>query len=278
MLISKKIRRKLYLITAILIILILFVIASDTSVTITEYTVRNEKISFPFTAVLVTDLHSCSYGENQEILLSEIDKLNPDIIFLAGDIFDDKLSDNNAITLLSQISKKYHCYYVSGNHEFWSQNITKIKNTIENMGIYVMEGESTNVTICGQSIAICGIDDPEVGEDIFSNQLISCSNDISENTFSILLSHRPERISQYAKYGFDLVLSGHAHGGQVRIPGIIDGLYAPNQGFFPEYAGGIKEYENTKIIISRGLAKESTKLPRIFNPPELVYIRFEPQY
>jgi predicted MPP superfamily phosphohydrolase len=90
--------------------------------------------------------------------------------------------------------------------------------------------------------------------------------------YSILLAHRPEHIDQYLNYGFDLVLSGHSHGGQWRIPFILNGLYAPDQGFFPKYAGGKYEHGSTIHIVGRGLSKNSTRIPRIFNPPELVII------
>lgn len=90
--------------------------------------------------------------------------------------------------------------------------------------------------------------------------------------YTILLTHRPERLDVYCQYGFDLVLAGHAHGGQWRIPGIVNGLWAPNQRLFPAYAGGRYEQNGTTMIVSRGLARESTWLPRWYNRPELVII------
>ena len=96
---------------------------------------------------------------------------------------------------------------------------------------------------------------------------------MTENgNYTILLSHRPELFEHYVSRGFDLVLCGHAHGGQWRIPRILNGLYAPNQGLFPQYAGGQYDSDATTMIVSRGLARESTRLPRIFNRPELVLV------
>ena len=92
-----------------------------------------------------------------------------------------------------------------------------------------------------------------------------------------MLAHRPERIKDYLAYGFDLILSGHAHGGQWRIPGLLNGLLAPNQGLFPQYAGGRYDWEGTVFLVSRGLARESTRVPRIFNPPELVAVDLVPE-
>ncbi len=88
----------------------------------------------------------------------------------------------------------------------------------------------------------------------------------------MLLVHRPENYADYRKYAFDLVLCGHAHGGQWRIPGILNGLYAPSQGLFPKYAGGYYNEESVPMIVSRGLARESTIVPRFYNPPELVIV------
>lgn len=102
------------------------------------------------------------------------------------------------------------------------------------------------------------------------------SSDIDPRAFTVLLAHRPERIDKYAATGdFDLVVSGHAHGGQVRIPGLINGLFAPNQGFFPKYAGGQYEVDGTTLVVSRGLARESTRIPRVFNRPELVLVEIQ---
>lgn len=140
-----------------------------------------------------------------------------------------------------------------------------------------MEGSFDTVDVRGQKLNICGISDPdclrytELNYSI-PNQLKDAAVASENGNYSILLAHRPELINTYLHYDFDLILSGHAHGGQWRLPGIINGLFAPNQGFFPRYAGGQYKFDNSSMIVSRGLARESTRIPRIFNRPELVMI------
>jgi len=113
-------------------------------------------------------------------------------------------------------------------------------------------------------------------ENVIGNVLTGLLQDEPKEQFTLLLSHRPERIEDYLGYPFDLILSGHAHGGQWRLPGIVNGLYAPNQGLFPKYAGGRYDFEDTAFLVSRGLARESTKIPRVFNRPELVVVDLIP--
>jgi len=144
----------------------------------------------------------------------------------------------------------------------------------------------------GETINLCGVDDPDVymvntdpeqdpegyiqaqtnKENTFLSQIAAVSDAADTASYTILLSHRPEYYETYTDYDFDLALCGHAHGGQWRIPGILNGLYAPHQGIFPKYAGGRYDREDMTMIVSRGLARETTWVPRIFNRPELVII------
>ena len=226
--------------------------------------------------VLVTDLHSCYYGKNQKNLIKKIDQENPDIIFLGGDIFDDKIDDDNAMIFLEDISKKYKCFYVSGNHEYWSERCDEMKEKVRSLGITVLEGECETITVNGKTIDVCGVDDPtRLYERQFKEQLENAYAKTSEDHYKILLTHRPERTDLYVKYDYDLILSGHAHAGQIRIPFVNIGLYAPNQGLFSKYTSGIYMLENgSRLIVSRGLARESTPAPRFFNHPEIVVIDF----
>ena len=160
----------------------------------------------------------------------------------------------------------------------------EIKKWVRSCGITVLEGSGQTVTIKGQKIAVFGVDDPEafsgssysqgrVGSSWY-RQFETCRAALEKGAFNILMSHRPELVSVYQESGFDLVVSGHAHGGQARLPGLINGFYAPNQGYFPKFAGGFYELENTDMIVSRGLCKNA--VPRIFNPPELVIVDIKP--
>jgi len=257
----------------ILFIELLF-LSLDTSLVIRTYTIESDKVLKDIKIALVTDLHSCDYGPEQKILIEAINKEKPDVVLLGGDIVDDILPENKADEFLFQITntKAYPVYYVSGNHEFWSGRIDSIKEKIESYGITILEGDTVTTVIKDQTICINGIDDPEIGELQFENQMNHCFKSSDNKYFSILLAHRPERIDTYLRGDFDLILAGHAHGGQCRIPGILNGFCAPNQGFFPRYAGGEYGFDHTTMIVSRGLSIEKKLVPRIFNPPELLII------
>ena len=229
------------------------------------------KDRYPCQVALLTDLHGSWYGKEQRELIRAIDKEAPDVVLLGGDIFDDKVSYKESEETVSILSGKYDCYYVTGNHEFWSEDIENILGIIRSYGVTVLRGEVATVEIKGQRVNICGVDDPDGSSSIFK-QLEQVNEQRNKDYYSILLSHRPEYYDQYSRYKHDLVLSGHAHGGQWRLPGTINGLFAPNQGMFPEYAGGLYEYEGGALVVSRGLDRWGIKLPRIFNRPELVMI------
>lgn len=278
-------RKRILWLSGVLIALVLFVlIICDFRLKTVYYTVESDKLSAPVRLILLTDLHSCRYGKNQINLIETVQKFNPDIVLLGGDIFDDKVPHKNAELTVKQLAEKYPCYYVTGNHEYWSREVGAILDIIKGYGVTVLSGECDTITINGQTINICGVDDPDVeaylAEGVpIERQLESVGEAVREaekaigkELFTVLLSHRPELFETYQKYDFDLILSGHAHGGQWRIPGILNGLYAPHQGLFPEYAGGRYDYIGGTMIVSRGLARESTPVPRIFNRPELVIV------
>jgi len=261
----------------ILLLAAVILIACDMRLKTVFYTVESKKVSQPVRLALITDLHSDKYGKNQSTLIQAVDAQKPDVVLLGGDIFDDAKAYTNAEIALKQLAEKYPCYYVTGNHEYWSQDVGTILDYVESCGITVLSGACVPVEINGQIINICGVDDPDVEEfmleyDSFEEQLKTADEAASNDYFAVLLSHRPELVDIYELYDFDLVLSGHAHGGQWRIPYLINGLYVPNQGLFPMYAGVRYDFDEWTLIISRGLARESTPIPRIFNRPELVIV------
>ena len=269
-------RRIKKIIISLTVITIFLAFAFYTQLTIKHYTVTKSEISdgSNIRIVLLSDLHSCIYGENQTKLINKIKKQKPDIILMVGDIADDVTPINGTKLLLNEIVKLAPCYYVSGNHEFWSDDIDNIKQVFISYGVEVLEGEYKSIEVKKQKLNICGVDDPYVLSADDRNSyadLLMPFKSLSSADFNILLAHRPEYIYEYKKYEFDLVLSGHAHGGQWRIPFILNGLYAPNQGFFPKYAGGLYKHNDLVHIVSRGLSF-NPRLPRIFNPPEIVVI------
>ncbi len=240
---------------------------------ITNYKVKSSKVNDNIKIAVIADLHSCSYGDNQLELLDAIDKETPDIVVLVGDIIDDDLPIFNSIKVIKHLNDNYKSYYVTGNHEYKTGCIDYIKDLFNENNIKVLDGKIDQIEIKNNIINISGVDDYFVGDNVFNKQLYSINENIDYNNYSVLLSHRPEHIDKYKKYDFDLIISGHAHGGQWRIPGLINGVLAPNQGLLPKYAGGLYNHGKVKHVVSRGLAKESTRfIPRIYNRPELVII------
>ena len=263
----------------VIVFIILYIVATDNRLKIRTYTEKTSKVNENVRMVLITDLHSTFYGENQSELIDAIDEIKPDVLLLGGDIYDDVRNNENSRIMIKDMVNKYPCYYVSGNHEYWSYKISEMKDEIRSLGVTVFEGEGENIRVNNQSILLCGVDDPDCGRSEYGEErdwykeLYNCNAMVNESHYSILLSHRPERADDYKNTSFDLVLSGHAHGGQFRIPFVLNGLYAPHQGFFPKYAGGEYDLGENKMIVSRGLM--ITYIPRIFNPPEIVVVDIE---
>ena len=272
---KKKIRIVFIIILALAIFLLPGFYSGLKTVT---YELKSEKISSAVRLALVSDLHSCRYGKNQEELLNAIESGSPDAILITGDFFDDKIPSENCEFFLKGVSGKYPVFYVTGNHEYWSEQdkFDTDMQMLKDYGITRLSGDIRIIEIRGNKIAVCGIDDPygfyKNEANTFTDELESVTENLPKDIYSILMTHRPEYFESYQNRGFDLVVSGHAHGGQWRIPGLINGLYAPNQGLFPKYAGGLYDRLPTKMIVSRGLARESTRIPRIYNRPELVFI------
>ena len=259
-----------------------------------HYEVNAREVSSPVRIALVTDLHSCYYGPMQEKLISAIDAQSPDLVLLGGDIFDDRLGNANTELFLAGIAGRYPCYYVTGNHEYYGKpgEYDIRMSILQKYGVTVLSNACKTIHVNGTAINLCGVDDPhsymvkfdrvkdpqgypnarDEKMNVFHQNLHRLSAQAQKPYVTVLLSHRPELFETYVSEGFDLVLCGHAHGGQWRIPGVLNGLYAPHQGLFPPYAGGMYQKDNTTMIVSRGLARETVPVPRIFNPPELVVI------
>ena len=257
-----------------LLLLALILPGLDNRLKVVHYAVDAEGLTNPVRIALVTDLHSCAYGPGQRTLIDVLDAEAPDCVMLVGDIFDDKLPDDNTEAFLAGIAGRYPCWYVTGNHEYWSGEAAFARKMaiLEKLNIPRLENEAVEVELNGQRVTLCGVDDPRA----WSNDVTAYAAQLRElagrEGYTILLAHRPEYAELYAECGFDLVLSGHAHGGQWRVPGLLNGLFAPNQGLFPQYAGGVYKIEDTTMVVSRGLARESTRVPRFYNRPELVIV------
>lgn len=254
----------------IILIIIFLILGLNNKLEITYYRVDSKKID-NIRIILITDLHCSKYKNNQQELINKINEENPDLILYGGDMVDDKLPVTETEKLLKSLDSKYPSYYVLGNHEFLIE-IDDTKELFDKYNVKILDGICNKIKIKNKIINICGLDDPDIGDEIFNKELENVGNSVLENNYNILLSHRPELINKYIKYDFDLILSGHAHGGQWRLPFLTNGLYSPHQGIFPKYSGGKYKVGNIDFIVSRGLARNNTFVPRFYNRPELVVI------
>lgn len=268
-----------WILPALAILVALTLIALDERLTLRTYTVVSPKLTAEVRLAVVTDFHS---SDNADDVVAMVASCAPDAVLLVGDLFDDDIANRpteRTLSLMRQLSALYPCYYVSGNHEAWTGEMDALYQQTGEAGVTVLRMSSGVLTVRGQRIALCGIPDPY--EMVFSGapdteeQLRQALEDVDSADFTVLLAHRPELLAKYAQFPLDLVVSGHAHGGQVRIPGVLNGLYVPNQGWFPKLAGGAYTQDGTTLIVSRGLAVR-TRLPRIFNRPEVVLVRCVP--
>lgn len=268
-----------WILPVLAILVVLTLIALDERLILRTYTVVSPKLTTEVRLAVVTDFHS---SDNADDVVAMVASCAPDAVLLVGDLFDDDIANRpteRTLSLMRQLSAQYPCYYVSGNHEAWTGEMDALYQQTEEAGVMVLRMSSGVLTVRGQRIALCGVPDPY--EMVFSGapdteeQLRQALEDVDSADFTVLLAHRPEMLAKYAQFPLDLVVSGHAHGGQVRIPGVLNGLYAPNQGWFPKLAGGAYTQDGTTLIVSRGLAVR-TRLPRIFNRPEVVLVRCVP--
>ena len=265
-------RNKSIIIAVFVLVFLVWLIWSNISIEISRYTVCDELIPSTFDGfkiAQVSDLHNAEFGENNETLIEKIEKENPDIIVITGDTLDYFHTNVDvAVTFIEQAIKIAPCYYVTGNHEGWIGRLafSDFEDKLSELGVIVLHNESVLLEQGGEKIALMGIDDPDYTFG-FSKNLTDMATD---EYFTILLSHRPEYFDDYVSNGYNLILSGHAHGGQFRLP-LIGGLLAPDQGWFPKYDSGMHTKENTSMIVSRGVGNSVVPI-RFNNPPELIIV------
>ena len=236
------------------------------------YTVSSDEVAEPVRIAHVSDLHSCYYGKEMSTLLGAISDARPDLLVMTGDMYDDVVKNDNTRIFMKAVGVEYESFYIAGNHENWLGSRGEYRIEMEGYGITVLEGDNVSFG----EITICGAANASDGSFGFSDSVDKCAEAAGDG-FNLLLAHYPENIDYYlSKNKFDLILAGHAHGGQWRIPGVLNGLYAPGQGLFPEYAGGRYDFDSSVMIVSRGLSRVKDIIPRIFNNPELVVIDVVP--
>ena len=245
--------------------------------------IRDEKIPAAFDGFVlcqVSDVHNEARGEGNAALLRALREAAPDLICITGDFLDSRRTDLDfALELAGQLAEIAPAVYVTGNHEARLMDLSALEAGLAARGVRALRDGWTPLACGGEEIALIGLDDPgfAAGEDwTLSEGLDQTQARLSAllaqagDRFSLVLSHRPELLPAYADAGADLVLSGHAHGGQVRLPG-IGGLFAPGQGILPRLTSGVYARGETRLVVSRGLGNSSFPL-RVFNPPEIVTV------
>ena len=268
--------------------IIVGLIWSNVTVKTSKYTISDENIPEEFdgyTIVQISDLHNAEFGKDNEQLVKRIKKQEPNLIVLTGDIVDSNTDNFEKIkTFINKLSEIAPCYYVTGNHEaqFGKSRFNSLKETIEESGVCFLDNKVTEIHSDEDIIKILGFEDPDVKGDIL--EVYTCEDVINSDykyvkdniddeigsSFTIALSHRPEAFESYVKNGINVVFTGHAHGGQFRVP-FVGGLIAPGQGLFPKYDAGVYSKENTHMVVSRGLGNSIIPI-RINNRPELVVV------
>ena len=249
--------------------------ALDVRLRTVAYSITTPKVAAPVRLAVLSDLHSCVYGPEQKTLLEAVAAAEPDAVLMAGDMVDDAMPEEPAWTAVRALAAEYPCFYVTGNHEWWTGEVERLCRRMEELGVRVLRGETVPVELNGQRLDLCGVDDPDSGA--LEMEMEQAEEGLREEVFSVLLAHRPEKFRLYLQSPFDLVVSGHAHGGQWRLPGLVNGLLAPGQGLFPAYAGGCYDVGEARLVVSRGLARESTRIPRLFNRPEVTLVELLPE-
>ncbi len=273
-------RRKKWLIRLVVLILVvvLALIGLDQRMIVRTYKMESGKVDKPVRLAVLTDFHGCDYGTDGADLVQAVAALQPDAILLVGDMFSADGDPEAELRMFSQLDSIAFTYYVTGNHEYWEHSVPQLLARVAETGVTVLDQSCVSLVVDGQRINICGIPNPYayVDTEVALNRAVE---DIDHPGFTVLMAHRPELIEKYAAMNvFDLVVSGHAHGGQIRVPVFVNGLYAPNQGWFPQYAGGRYDVDNMTLIVSRGLSPQRQMgVPRIFNRPELVLVEICPK-
>lgn len=272
-------RRVIVLIIAAVLVLALLIwlLWANSSPASTQVTVASGALPEAFEGFKiahVSDLHNAVFGRKNEKLLSLIRAAEPDIIAITGDLIDSRHTDiDSALAFVEAAAEIAPVYYVTGNHES-RLDFDEIEPRLIAAGARVLRNEAEDIEHGGERIRLAGIDDPSfirtggTAEERAAAELEQLGD--GGGTFTVLLAHRPELVEVYAEYGAGLVLSGHAHGGQVRLP-LLGGLYAPGQGLLPEYDSGLFSLGETQMVVSRGLGNSVAPL-RVNNRPELVIV------
>lgn len=278
------------IITVIALLLFFFImimVLDGNRFRVVSYEISHEKIKKPYTFVVLSDLHNKVYGKNHEKLIRAIEKEQPAGVLIAGDLLTAKPGYplHLALDLLEQLAPKYPIYYGMGNHEARLFLYPEVYGTmgadyeekLKGLGISLLRNESRSL---GEDLVITGLDMQREYYKRFKKTTMTTEylkktlGEKNKDKFQILLAHHPDYFQEYSSWGADLVLSGHVHGGMVRLP-FLGGVISPALRLFPKYDGGSFEEKESRMILSRGLGMHTIPV-RLFNPGELVVLKLSP--
>ncbi len=276
-------KKRLFYAICVVFLCVVFCIWQNNDLEVTHYTYSSNDITFDFNGyriVQVSDLHNKKFGTKSNQLIEEIKKLQPDMIVITGDLVDSNHTNIDVvIDFLKQAVTIAPCYYITGNHELWLEEevqndlMKRIINTgtilLDDKVVEITPNNNSNEDYNSNSLILTGLDDGS----LYGDTLHKLTKDIDEKQFVLLLAHEPQNFENYSNENIDLILSGHAHGGQIRLP-FVGGLVAPDQGFLPQYTEGFHSRNDVSMIISRGLGNSIIPI-RLFNRPEIVCIELQ---
>ena len=244
-------------------------------VTVTQVSVHNLPDGFEgLRIVQLSDLHGHEYGQDSRDLLELVAEQEPDLIAVTGDLIDREGQLAMVPALARGLAAIAPTYYVTGNHEWAAADVRQLKGVLAECGVTVLSNQYAALERNGDSLVLAGVDDPngfadqKTPEELYSE----IQQEVGE-TCTILLAHRNDRFGQYAAAGYDLVISGHAHGGIVRLP-FTDGLLGTDRRLFPTWTAGVYTLGDSTLFVSRGLGNNTVPIPgfRLFNRPDLAVL------
>lgn len=264
---------KLAITLGIVIALIVFCNFQNKHLETTNYTYEAEQLGADlegYRIVQISDLHNAKFGKNNKRLIDKVRECDPDMIVLTGDLVDSNHTNvNRAVQFVNEIVKICPVYYVTGNHEYWleTSEYDELMTGLTGAGVVILDDQAVEISRGDAKFRLVGLDDKSLADGTLGTLL----NDESE--FTVVLAHEPQYLARYASTGVDLVLSGHAHGGQFRLP-FVGGIVAPDQGFLPECTAGECYMDSAEMIVSRGLGNSVIPV-RLFNYPEIVCVELK---
>ncbi len=268
------------IIFAVLAAISVWIAWGNSALMVNEISVTSDELPQSFSGykiAQVSDLHNAQFGKDNEKLIEKLNECEPDIIVLTGDLIDSYHTNIDvSISFAEKAVQIAPTYYVTGNHEARIDGLSEFLKRLEDKGVTVLQNESVTLNNGNERITLLGVSDPSFQADyLFVDEKTvtdSAVSDLMNGTegYTVLLSHRPEMFDVYVKNNVDLVLTGHAHGGQFRLP-FFGGLIAPGQGLFPKYDSGLYTMNGTNMIVSRGIGNSIIPF-RVNNRPEIVMV------